>query len=76
MQTTKKQQLAMLVLGMTAALAQGARLQNIAQAKPANAELAEVNEQNNLAQAEGGCGGVLKCRRVLYAIYLKSYEMF
>jgi hypothetical protein len=79
MQTTKKQQLAMLVLGMTAALAQGARLQNIAQAKPANAELAEVNEQNNLAQAGGcgGCGGgVLKCRRVLYAIYLKSYEMF
>ena len=79
MQTTKKQQLAMLVLGMTAALTQGARLQNIAQPKPANAELAEVNEQNNLAQAEGcgGCGGgVLKCRRVLYAIYLKSYEMF
>jgi len=73
MQTTKKQQLAMLVLGMTAALAQGARLQNIAQPKAANAELAEVNEQNNLAQAEGG---ILKCRRVLYAIYLKSYEMF
>ena len=73
MQTTKKQQLAMLVLGMTAALTQGARLQNIAQPKAANAELAEVNEQNNLAQAEGG---ILKCRRVLYAIYLKSYEMF
>lgn len=73
MQTTKKQQLAMLVLGMTAALTQGARLQNIAQPKPANAELAEVNEQNNLAQAEGG---ILKCRRVLYAFYLKSYEMF
>lgn len=73
MQTTKKQQLAMLVLGMTAALAQGARLQNIAQPKAANAELAEVNEQNNLAQAEGG---ILKCRRVLYAIYLKSYIMF
>jgi len=73
MQTTKKQQLAMLVLGMTAALAQGARLQNIAQPKAANAELAEVNEQNNLAQAERG---ILKCRRVLYAIYLKSHLMF
>jgi hypothetical protein len=73
MQTTKKQQLAMLVLGMTAALAQGARLQNIAQPKAANAELAEVNEQNNLAQTEGG---ILKCRRVLYAIYLKSHKMF
>ena len=68
----------MLVLGMTAALTQGARLQNIAHPKAATAELAEVNDQNNLAQAEdcGHCGPTLKCRRIWYANHLKSHEMF
>ena len=66
----------MLVLGMTAALTQGARLQNIAHPKAATAELAEVNDQNNLAQAEGQCGPTLKRRRIWYANHLKSHQMF